>query len=37
MQLRPGSAHNDYLNLLADWGTAGGIIVLAGMVVFGWV
>ncbi len=31
----PDRAHNDYLNLLADWGTAGGIIVLAGMVTFG--
>jgi O-antigen ligase len=35
MQLRPDRAHNDYLNLLADWGTVGGIIVLAGMVAFG--
>lgn len=31
VQMRPDRAHNDYLNLLADWGTAGGIIVLAGM------
>jgi O-antigen ligase len=35
MQMRPGRVHNDYLNLLADWGTVGGIIVLAGMAVFG--
>ena len=35
MQMRPGRAHNDYLNLLADWGTVGGAIVLAGMVAFG--
>ncbi len=35
MQLRPGWAHNDYLNLLADWGTIGGVIVLAGMMAFG--
>jgi O-antigen ligase len=35
MQMRPDRAHNDYLNLLADWGTVGGVIVLAGMVVFG--
>ena len=35
MQMRPGWVHNDYLNLLADWGTVGGVIVLAGMVVFG--
>jgi O-antigen ligase len=34
LQMRPGRAHNDYLNLLADWGTAGGIIVLAGMATF---
>ena len=24
VQMRPDRAHNDYLNLLADWGTAGG-------------
>ena len=35
MQMRPRWAHNDYLNLLADWGTVGGVVVLAGMVVFG--
>jgi O-antigen ligase len=35
VQERPGHAHNDYLNLLADWGTVGGIIVLAGMAAFG--
>jgi O-antigen ligase len=35
MQMRPLWAHNDYLNLLADWGTVGGAIVLTGMVVFG--
>ncbi len=34
VQARPDRAHNDYLNLLADWGTVGGIIVLAGMMVF---
>jgi tetratricopeptide (TPR) repeat protein len=34
IQLRPDRAHNDYLNLLADWGAVGGIIVLAGMAVF---
>jgi O-antigen ligase len=34
LQMRPGHVHNDYLNLLADWGTAGGIIVLAGMATF---
>jgi O-antigen ligase len=36
IQLRPDRAHNDYLNLLADWGTIGGIIVLAGIVIFIW-
>ena len=34
MQLQPEHAHNDYVNLLADWGTAGGLVVLAGMVAF---
>jgi O-antigen ligase len=34
IQQRPDRAHNDYLNLLADWGTVGGIIVLAGMTIF---
>ncbi len=33
--MRPDRAHNDYLNLLADWGTTGGIIVAAGVVIFG--
>ena len=34
IQKRPDRAHNDYLNLLADWGAAGGVIVLAGMAAF---
>jgi O-antigen ligase len=34
MQGRPGHAHNDYLNLLADWGAVGGVIVLAGIASF---
>jgi O-antigen ligase len=34
VQMRPGHAHNDYLILLADWGTVGGIIVFAGMAIF---
>jgi len=34
LQLRPNRAHNDYLNLLADWGAVGSIIVLAGMGIF---
>lgn len=35
LQARPDRVHNDYLNLLADWGTVGGLIVLAGMILFG--
>jgi O-antigen ligase len=34
VQARPGHVHNDYLNLLTDWGTVGGIIVLVGMIAF---
>ncbi len=34
IQERPDRAHNDYLNLLADWGIVGGVIVFAGMVIF---
>ena len=34
LQLRPGRAHNDYINLLADWGAVGGGIVFAGMGIF---
>ncbi len=34
VQMQPDRAHNDYLNLLADWGTTGGIIVLGGMAAF---
>jgi O-antigen ligase len=34
VQQRPDRAHNDYLNLLADWGTVGGIIVVSGMLLF---
>jgi O-antigen ligase len=30
IQSRPDRVHNDYLNLLADWGVVGGGIVLAG-------
>jgi O-antigen ligase len=34
---RPEHAHNDYLELLADWGVAGGLIVLsgAGLLIYG--
>ncbi len=35
VQANPDRAHNDYLNLLADWGAVGGLIVFAGMVTFG--
>ena len=34
VQRQPDRAHNDYLNLLADWGTVGGVIVLTGMTAF---
>jgi len=34
LQGRPDRCHNDYLNLLADWGVVGGVIVLAGMGIF---
>lgn len=34
VQARPDRAHNDYVNLLADWGTVGGVIVLAGAALF---
>ncbi len=34
VEARPDRAHNDYLNLLADWGTVGGIIIAAGMAIF---
>jgi O-antigen ligase len=34
IQMRPDRVHNDYLNLLADWGVIGGVIVLAGMGIF---
>ena len=34
LQARPDRAHNDYLNLLADWGVVGGGIVFAGIGIF---
>ncbi len=34
IQSRPDRVHNEYLNLLADWGAVGGVIVLAGMGIF---
>jgi O-antigen ligase len=36
VQGRPVYAHNDYLNTLADYGTVGGAIVGAGLLVLGW-
>jgi O-antigen ligase len=33
-QIRPEHAHNDYLELLADWGLAGGVIVFGGIGIF---
>ena len=34
LQSQPDRCHNDYLNLLADWGVVGGVIVVAGMGIF---
>jgi hypothetical protein len=34
VQARPDRVHNDYLNLLADWGVVGGVIVLTGIGIF---
>lgn len=34
LQMRPDRVHNDYLNLLADWGVVGGTIIFAGMMIF---
>ena len=36
IQARPGRAHNDYLNTLADWGTVGGLLVLATLGSLAW-
>ena len=33
-QQRPDHAHNDYLELVADWGAAGGVIVFGGLGIF---
>lgn len=35
VQLQPEYAHNDYLNLLADWGLVGAVIVGLGLVALG--
>jgi O-antigen ligase len=34
IQVRPDHAHNDYLELFADWGMAGGVIVFGGVGIF---
>lgn len=34
IQQRPDRAHNDYLNLLTDWGVTGGGLVLVGIGIF---
>jgi O-antigen ligase len=34
LQQRPEHAHNDYLELFADWGMAGGVIVFGGIGIF---
>jgi len=34
VQLQPDHAHNEYLNLVADWGTVGATVVGAGLVIF---
>ena len=34
VQMQPDRCHNDYLNLVTDWGVVGGIIVLVGMSIF---
>jgi O-antigen ligase len=31
VQLRPDRAHNEYVNLIADWGVTGGVIVAAAL------
>ena len=36
MQARPGYAHNDYLNTLADWGLAGALLVALTFLLLGW-
>jgi O-antigen ligase len=36
VQLRPGRAHNDYLNTLADWGVIGTGVVAAAWVLLYW-
>ncbi len=35
LQARPGYAHNDYLNTLADWGSVGGLLVASALGLLG--
>lgn len=36
VQLRPDRAHNEYLNVLADWGVAGAILIGTVLATLGW-
>lgn len=36
VQARPGYAHNDYLNTLADWGLAGAGLIVLTFLLLGW-
>src|SRR5439155_11249985 len=36
LQMRPGRAHNDYLNILTDWGIAGALLVAAALGFYVW-
>lgn len=36
IQMQPDRAHNEYLNIVADWGVAGGVLVLGGLATLGW-
>lgn len=36
LQSRPGRAHNDYINTLADWGIIGFVLVASVWVIFYW-
>ena len=35
LQLKPDRAHNDYLNMLADWGIAGALIIATSLTLLG--
>ena len=36
LQYRPGRAHNDYINTLADWGLVGFLLVASVWIIFFW-